>query len=295
MMVVSMIVLAVGSAVNVTLRAAEANRNPSAVANQAATGQSAVEQLQSDLKVATGISNQSATGITMTVPDRTGDGLPETIIYSWAGAGTPVKRQFNNQPAVSLADNVQNFSLAYNARTVGQASSMPVEGAEQTLVAQNSLLASSSPVTATAWAAESFKVSLVSNATSFKITHVLVSCHGKSAALLTAKIQPADAAGLPLPLVLGASSAVSATTITGLLGDGTLDFSFGTGVANLNPLQTYCVVISSSAAGTGVNHATLSLGSNMWWTTTTNSGTTWATAGTAKDMQFTVFGKVTTQ
>jgi prepilin-type N-terminal cleavage/methylation domain-containing protein len=291
MIVVSMIVLAVGSAITVSLRAAENSRNVNTAAAGATLGQGALEQFQSDLKVATAITSSSATGLTLTVPDRDGDGKAEQIVYSWAGVGSPLLRSYNGSTAVSIADNVQNFALGYYTRTVGSAATS--ETAEQTLIAQNSLLFSASALTSTSWAAEYFKPTLPSNAVAWKITHVQVSFSGKSSANLTARIQPADAASLPMSTALG-SVAVSASTLP-LLGSGTLDFKFATPISGLSPLQGYCLVITSNGSGTGVNKAVISLTSGMSWTTTSNSGSSWAAVSGLTAMQFTVYGTVTTQ
>lgn len=289
MLVISMIVLAVGSSINAALRAAEDNRDPNATMNQVGISQSAAAQLQADLKVATNITSSSATGCTLTVPDRNGDGQPETIIYSWAGAGSSLMRQYNSLAAVSIADNVQAFSLAYYTRTVGHQATL-TESAEQVLISQNSLLPTGQALSTTAWAGEIFKPTLPSNAVSWKITHVQLQLNGKSSSTITMRVEPVDAADMPLASVLG-SAAVSASAFAP--GNQWIDFKPASPIANLSTSQNYAIVVSSSGTGTSVEKALLTL-ANTDWTTSTNAGSSWSALSTLTAMQFTVYGTYTT-
>ena len=65
----------------------------------------ALEIVANDLRYATSIPSQSATSITLTVPDRDGQAPSiETIGYSWSGtAGAPLVRTFNG-----VASNLLN-------------------------------------------------------------------------------------------------------------------------------------------------------------------------------------------
>lgn len=289
MLVISMIVLAVGSSINAALRAAEDNRDPNATMNQVGICQSAAAQLQADLKVATSITGSSATGCTLTVPDRNGDGQPETIIYSWAGAGSPLMRQYNSLAAVSIADNVQAFNLAYYTRTVGHQATL-TESAEQVLISQNSLLPVTQALSTTAWAAETFKPTLPANAVSWKITHVQLQLNGKSNSTITMRLEPVDAGGMPLASVLG-SAAVSASSLAP--GNQWIDFKPASPIANLSTSQAYAIVLSSSGTGTSVCKALLTL-ANTDWTTSSSAGSSWSALSTTTAMQFIVYGTYTT-
>ena len=82
------------------------------------TAAAALGQLHADAACATAFSARSATAVTFQIPDRTGDGLPETITWAWDGTprGT-LTRQFNSNPAAPVARNVRDFSLAYDTRS----------------------------------------------------------------------------------------------------------------------------------------------------------------------------------
>ena len=80
----------------------------------------AMQMLTTDLGLATAITERTATAVTMTVPDRTGDGQPETVRYAWSGtAGDALTRQFNGGAASIIASNVCQFNLTYLLKTVG--------------------------------------------------------------------------------------------------------------------------------------------------------------------------------
>jgi hypothetical protein len=79
-----------------------------------------VDEIVGDLNLAESITEQTATAVTVVVPDRDGDSQPETIRYSWSGTpGDPLMRQVNASAAVAVAENVQQFRLDYVTRTVG--------------------------------------------------------------------------------------------------------------------------------------------------------------------------------
>ena len=71
-----------------------------------------------DLQRATGFTERTASAVTFTVPDRTGDGQPEKLRYAWAGAGSPLTLQMNGGDVQNLATNVQQFQLSYRTKAV---------------------------------------------------------------------------------------------------------------------------------------------------------------------------------
>ncbi len=88
-----------------------------------AIDQSAAQEILSDflrdLGQALRFTERTAKAVTFTVPDRTGDRLPETIRYAWGGtAGDSLTYQYNGSAVVTLVAGVQNFDLSYMTRTV---------------------------------------------------------------------------------------------------------------------------------------------------------------------------------
>jgi type II secretory pathway pseudopilin PulG len=79
----------------------------------------ALRRIAADLRLALNFTERTATAVTFTVPDRTGDGNVDTIRYSWSGvAGNPLYYQFNSGQAVAVATNVQAFNLSQLTRSL---------------------------------------------------------------------------------------------------------------------------------------------------------------------------------
>jgi len=80
------------------------------------TAQEILGTIMLDLNEAIRFTERTAAAVTFTVPDRTGDGMTETIRYAWSGAaGDPLTYEFNGS-AVTLASGIQNFDLSYLTR-----------------------------------------------------------------------------------------------------------------------------------------------------------------------------------
>jgi type II secretory pathway component PulJ len=78
-----------------------------------------LEQIEADLALAMSFTEQTATAATFTVPDRNGDGAPETIRYYWMGAADGrLMKQVNAGSAAVIAQDVQQFNLTYMLKTV---------------------------------------------------------------------------------------------------------------------------------------------------------------------------------
>ncbi len=72
-----------------------------------------------DIQRAISFSERTATAATFTVPDRTGDGRPETLRYAWSGvAGAPLTLQMNGGTIQSVAVNVQQWQLSYRTTSI---------------------------------------------------------------------------------------------------------------------------------------------------------------------------------
>lgn len=112
--ILSLIFLGMQSAILLASRAAPDRSGGSSVLIRSGA---AIDGLSADLAYATSILSSSATSITFTVADRTGDGAPDTIGYSWSGsAGAPLLRTLNGGTAVPVSSNVRDFKLDYQKR-----------------------------------------------------------------------------------------------------------------------------------------------------------------------------------
>jgi hypothetical protein len=119
----SVLVAGLASALLICLKTLPADSTASADNNRASR---ILAQLADDLQHATGFTEQTASAITFTVPDRDGDSQAETLRYSWSGtAGQPLKYQYNTAAAIDLANNVQALSFAKLNRIIPAADSGP--------------------------------------------------------------------------------------------------------------------------------------------------------------------------
>ncbi len=91
------------------------------------TAQQAIATINRNLQTAISLSELTATSITMSVPDRNGDSVPETIRYSWSGtAGDPLTEEYNGGTATTHVDDVQSLSFAWMTRLIEGISSNPI-------------------------------------------------------------------------------------------------------------------------------------------------------------------------
>jgi len=73
-----------------------------------------MQQLTADLSQAVYILEHESKSVTLVVPDRDGDGLPETIRYAWSGTtGDPLTRQLNGGTAITALDNVAECTFGF--------------------------------------------------------------------------------------------------------------------------------------------------------------------------------------
>ena len=74
----------------------------------------ALDEIVTELTQALSFIERTEHAVSFVVPDRDGDGLRDTIRYSWSGvAGDPVMREYNGQRPVPLAEDVHHFNLTY--------------------------------------------------------------------------------------------------------------------------------------------------------------------------------------
>jgi type II secretory pathway component PulJ len=110
-----------GATVSVLMITQRGIAGSTTVVQDAADGRDAAELVTMDLSLAQSFSERTGKAVTFTVPDRDGDGQPETIRYSWSGtSGDPLTRQSNGGTVVTLAENVTRFDLDYLLKSLGE-------------------------------------------------------------------------------------------------------------------------------------------------------------------------------
>lgn len=107
------------SALMLASRAIPDDASPAAVAIDAYY---TADQIAGELFCAQSFSERTATAITFTVADRDNDAIAETIRYAWSGTpGNPLTRQYNAATEVAIVDDVREFEIRYEVKTVTQA------------------------------------------------------------------------------------------------------------------------------------------------------------------------------
>lgn len=195
--VMSILITGLGSAMFVALKVVPTADN---AALQTLRGADIAQQIATDLRYATVFQAADPNALSVTVPDRTGDGAPDTIAYSWPGAeGDPVTRSINGGAAVTVLNDVRAFRLDYDSKTVDE--DQPGGGASGlvTLAHHSSLYGSGMTVSDSTWVGQHVRPSLPANATGWRITSILfwASMAGPADGDMSIQIQRADSGSLP--------------------------------------------------------------------------------------------------
>jgi len=127
--VISIIMLATGSAVVLAMRALPDPQRPAYRVNQSSQ---VTDQIVAELQESRHIVERTSSAVTFTVADRNGDGAPEQIRYAWSEtAGEPLTRQYNQGSVVNVLEDVHEFCLGLDIQAVTEEyPGPPVESAE---------------------------------------------------------------------------------------------------------------------------------------------------------------------
>jgi prepilin-type N-terminal cleavage/methylation domain-containing protein len=238
LVILSVVMLAAQSAIMVAAKAMPTNRSVSETTSRAAN---VIDQLATDLRYAKTVSTMTERVIEFTVPDRTGDGQPETIRYEWDGTtGTALARKINGNDPVVLSPAVHFFRLEYDIITT-DGGTVLVEGPE-TIIASYDVTSSlnNATVSSSNWRAQHFNPNLPGNAVSWRATRVYVKARIKGSSQGETRIQIRPAiAGKPSNVVL-AETTLYENTLTS-------SYSWKEIVlvqnVQLGPLVTACLVL----------------------------------------------------
>jgi prepilin-type N-terminal cleavage/methylation domain-containing protein len=259
------------------------------------TGASAANRLSGELAYALTVTEMGASAITFTVPDRNGDGTPETIRYAWSGiAGDPLTRQYNGAAAGSIVASIQDFQLQYDKTS--QSYYPTIEGAETLVFSYtNTLLAQNVDVSATSYPGEYFVPSLPNGTISWRVTRVKLRAHDNSSpdGIAQVQLRTATPAGTPTNRVLD-----QATMVENTLGSSAtwVEYAFSAN-SGLDPNAGFCIVIpyvSGSGDCGQVQKNTLSLFSSSIFIKSLTTGNSWNTSGLDSLLLY-VYGKPTRQ
>jgi hypothetical protein len=233
----------------------------------------------------------TATSVNFTVPDRNGDGNPETIQYSWDGvSGDPLLRTINGGTAATVAPNVTEFALTYDKKSVVQPTTY-TQSAEQVLSSYptlNPLVVANGDVSSSNGIGEMFTPTLPSNAVSWCVTRVKYMAKSKGTADGYTRVQLRAVNGNSIGLVcdettLAESSLGSSYAWTESDFSGNYQFAPSTSVALI--FQWYSGTDSCNIE----YQSLLAISSNSSLISTSNNGQSWS-AGLTSDMAYYVYG-----
>lgn len=293
MAVTSVIMLAVGSTMLIAGRALPDARSP-VVASVAGAG--TLEQMVTELQYAVSIAQRTAGMIEFAVADRDGDDIPETIRYEWSGtAGQPLTRCYNAGTAVTILQDVREFGLSYDLKTIAVELPQANESGQTTLATHTATLdLHDYPVKDTEWYAQYFLPALPADATGWRVTGVVIQAKqdGATDGEARVQLQLPTAGNCPSGIVLEEKTLLESALLAGYLEQ---EFTFAD-TDNLSPQEGICIVVKWMANGTAcklrgrdknvtATHLTLAK--------STNRGASWSVLG-AQSLLFTVYGTVTT-
>ncbi len=307
MSILCVLIVAMGSAILISTRALEVS-----AAAETDDAEKVRLRMISDLQTALSFTEQTATAATFTVPDRDGDGLPETLRYAWAGTlGDPLTYSYNDGNAITLAADVQQFNMTYLLRTMQGMGGIapdpnegppPQESDEVVLIFHddNDGQFVGQKVDYTLQIGAYFVPELPTNTVSWKITRVTFRAKKVNNWLfdLQVQIRPAGADQYPSGTVLEQQVLDTAAFSTSYSWE---EASFST-LEDLDPNQDMCLVFNQ-AAGTSSASSRIRYETNLQSGTTTpntnyiylNSGAwTKHTPEYKSDLRFYVYGTYTT-
>jgi len=253
---------------------------------QAAASRTAVDMVSDDMKAATKVEPlyvppwpSGTVGATLTVPARGTDTSPETIVYSWAGPGQPLMRQYNSNTAVSIADNVQAFKISFTPEMLlmDNDAGVSAPGGSVQVYA----------ITNTHWVGEYFVPTLPAGTTSWTPTHVKVQLqrNGTTTGTVSVGIYAASG-GLPTGSAL-ASGSIDIATVSATAA--TWANAQLTPTVALTPGAGYCLVLGTSSAGIGSALFDTTSLTNTTYCSSTNGSTVW-TAKSGQTLEFYLYG-----
>jgi len=125
-----------GGMVSVMSIASRASYNNTAASENTYQARDTISQITTDLSLAESFTERTSTTAAFKVPDRDGDGLSESIRYTWSGgAGGTLTRQYNGGTVVTIAEDVHHFNLGYITKVVQPAAAEASSEDEDTTVA----------------------------------------------------------------------------------------------------------------------------------------------------------------
>ena len=299
-MILSMTILSLifGVCMSVIILSTRARGTESAteLTAQTITTRATIDGIAAELKSAINISSRSANSISFTIPDRDGDGDPESISYY--KLGNDLMRSYNSIFPTTYLRDIGSISFDFLDKTT--ATVVPVESAEQLLMSYTTLSTATTALTSNVWECQYFNPVAImpAKALSWKITRVqflLRKASSGSTGSVIVQMRPAAATFKPLP---GAMSSVTVAVSSISTSNTWVEFPLATPLGELSPSQGVAMVISSTTSSSNATiNGKISISpavANTAECETANAGSTWSTPDGTASMNFRVYGTITT-
>ncbi|MFG0329756.1 MAG: prepilin-type N-terminal cleavage/methylation domain-containing protein [Phycisphaerales bacterium] len=306
LLLTSLVVTATASIIVVSSRALDT----AVLETEASEVEVVLADMTLDLRLATSFSERTDSAVTFEVPDRDGDGNPETIRYAWGGNdGDPLTRQYNGGKTVTLLRDLKMVKLRYLERAIDGRPGGSGGGGGGGTESAEMLLASHDPGTfSNTQPGEINMPSLLGgqyldptfppDTLSWKITRVIIMGRHRGApgGDLQLQIRTANPDGTP------SSTIVASTTFAKNL------FNWGwtwaeislSGADGLDPAQNYCLVVEQVVGNAGADirgqahGGAYNYGPEGHLVYSTDGGSSW-TVYDNMDLFYFLYGTVTTK
>ncbi len=174
-------------------------------------GRATLDSIADELGSAMAISVLGSAQITVTIPDRTGDAVADTVAYRWDGlANGTLYRQWNGGSEVAILTGVDRFDLAAASRSRDFLPTLQQEPTILALAASSRGTTADTSITLLSGAAESMTLTLPTATSSVQVTGIRLRGRRGVASSSTMTVALRSSVGL-LPL----STVLSSTTIRG--------------------------------------------------------------------------------
>jgi len=294
MVIVSVLMVSITSAIILAGRAVPPSDSPTAAVVAAST---ALEQIAGELQYALSFTERSGNAIEFTMPDRNGNGRPDLIRYAWSGLpGAPLTRQCDGGTAATFVEHVYYFKADCELKTVVEAGPSEQESAEMLLVSHDDSggLVNHRSVEENKWQGQYFRPALPPEAVGWRITQVKFKAmrSGTADGSILVQLRTADGSSKPTDTVLAQTILPESKLSSIYLWQ---EFAFN-GLPKLPPTTGACLVLMHLAGERAAWVRYEYQGADTpdaHYVYTNDGGNSWST-DTNRDMFFYVYGTVIT-
>ncbi len=291
----TMLLLGIASAIKISVSAIPNASGPAAAALATSL---TLEAIAADIGSAHSVTTDVNTALAsrelaFLIPDRDGQApSTEAIQYSWSGVpGAPLLRSFNGVDTI-VANDVQEFSLAYDKRTVPINSASSSTAGETLLISADGTSSSlDNSITTTDWHGQYFLPLFSSNVIGWNVTKVEIRMMRDGSTTGQTYVQIRTAANeVPTHVVLGQQTLLESS----LTANHELKtFTFDT-VPMQSPQTGLCLVLEMAANSPSGSVRSWSGGNPFSKAvSTTNGGSVWST-NNSRSLRYKVYGNLWT-